>query len=437
MRNKYLIMAFLFCFVFTMSFSLYAQTSLFATVVKLGVGAWQGGVRVVPMLVKYGSYAKNIGVGLSPTTLAILAGAVFTTWAVVNIAKLPMFQSFLTSRNYGVNGGVYKAVVNTGGMLPETAGASGLTEINGLMEYAYSEGYGGWTVEVLQNLTALQAREAVLLSGGGYAGPYNAAMFSTVTGAVCVGVYTKQNCNPGPYCGVTALSYPVSPGDYTSTWGYGATIPASQIGTDYTNDITSPTPSPEAYKTWEEFEKAIKDSLAGKTSPFLSDILKSMNQAGQTLQQLLDAGMLQAAPNVVAALQALQNAVTSETNLDAQLTDPAAAAAEAETENKENADAWQGEGVPEPSTWEDPPSISDLWDDFLDAAGETGLFLLPSALSSGIPGGGASVIAFNGGVFGDQSFDFSDWASNVLLILRSVVMVIFSFVAIRVIVLKS
>ena len=63
------------------------------------------------------------------------------------------------------------------------------------------------------------------------------------------------------------------------------------------------------------------------------------------------------------------------------------------------------------------------------------LFSLPTSILGNIPGSGTSVIAFDGGEFGQQSFDFAAY-SNQLMIIRSVLLLCFSLLAIRIVCLK-
>ena len=65
----------------------------------------------------------------------------------------------------------------------------------------------------------------------------------------------------------------------------------------------------------------------------------------------------------------------------------------------------------------------------------TSLFSLPTSILSNIPGSGTSAISFDGGEFGQQSFDFAAF-SNQLMIIRSVLLLCFSLLAIRIVTLK-
>jgi hypothetical protein len=63
------------------------------------------------------------------------------------------------------------------------------------------------------------------------------------------------------------------------------------------------------------------------------------------------------------------------------------------------------------------------------------LFSLPTSILGNIPSSGTSAISFDGGQFGQQSFDFSAF-SNQLMIIRSVLLLCFSLLSIRIVTLK-
>lgn len=63
------------------------------------------------------------------------------------------------------------------------------------------------------------------------------------------------------------------------------------------------------------------------------------------------------------------------------------------------------------------------------------LFSLPTSILGNIPGSGTSVISFDGGEFGQQSFDFAAF-SNQLMVIRSVLLLCFSLLSIRIVTLK-
>lgn len=63
------------------------------------------------------------------------------------------------------------------------------------------------------------------------------------------------------------------------------------------------------------------------------------------------------------------------------------------------------------------------------------LFSLPTSILGNIPSSGTSAISFDGGQFGHQSFDFAAF-SNQLMVIRSVLLLCFSLLSIRIVTLK-
>lgn len=75
---------------------------------------------------------------------------------------------------------------------------------------------------------------------------------------------------------------------------------------------------------------------------------------------------------------------------------------------------------------------------FINNLKSTSLFSLPTSLTTGLPTGAgvSSVVSFSAGMYGNQSYDFSNWG-GILLILRSIILLGFSYVGIRIVVLKK
>lgn len=86
-------------------------------------------------------------------------------------------------------------------------------------------------------------------------------------------------------------------------------------------------------------------------------------------------------------------------------------------------------------------SVSGIQSDFIAAMNTiktSSLFSLPLNLTNNLPVAGTPVISFNAGVFGSHTYDFGDanW-SWVLLVLRSILLIAFSYVGIKIVVLKG
>ncbi|BCO08817.1 hypothetical protein GF1_11930 [Desulfolithobacter dissulfuricans] len=73
--------------------------------------------------------------------------------------------------------------------------------------------------------------------------------------------------------------------------------------------------------------------------------------------------------------------------------------------------------------------------DFIDQMKSTGLFSLPGQISQNIPTGGESVMTIEAGQYGTHDFNFADWG-NALAVLRTVCLIVFSWIGIRIVTLK-
>ncbi len=73
--------------------------------------------------------------------------------------------------------------------------------------------------------------------------------------------------------------------------------------------------------------------------------------------------------------------------------------------------------------------------DFIDQMKSTGLFSLPGQITQNIPTGGDSVMTIEAGQYGTHDFNFADWG-NALVVLRTVCLIVFSWIGIRIVTLK-
>lgn len=80
-------------------------------------------------------------------------------------------------------------------------------------------------------------------------------------------------------------------------------------------------------------------------------------------------------------------------------------------------------------------SFSQVFSDFKNNIQSTSLFSFYSPAFS-VPDSSDSVVSFNAGVYGSHSFDFASW-SSLYPYIRALVMVVFSFVAVKIIILKG
>jgi len=77
-------------------------------------------------------------------------------------------------------------------------------------------------------------------------------------------------------------------------------------------------------------------------------------------------------------------------------------------------------------------SLSGRFGGFVDAMKGTSLFSIPGQFSSSIPTGGTSTMSFDGGRFGQHTFDFSTF-STVFAVVKSLFLIICSWVSLRII----
>jgi len=88
------------------------------------------------------------------------------------------------------------------------------------------------------------------------------------------------------------------------------------------------------------------------------------------------------------------------------------------------------------SKTDDELSLGTRFKTFFDQMKTTAVFSLPNQFLTSIPNGSTSVVAFSAGRFGDHTFDFSTF-SNVWLMLKAVVLVLFGWFSLRIAVLKG
>jgi hypothetical protein len=73
---------------------------------------------------------------------------------------------------------------------------------------------------------------------------------------------------------------------------------------------------------------------------------------------------------------------------------------------------------------------------FITTVKTSGLFSLPNLMTQNIPASTTSVISFNGGRYGVQSFDFANYGS-AFAVLKTILMICFSAIGIKIITLKG
>ena len=83
-----------------------------------------------------------------------------------------------------------------------------------------------------------------------------------------------------------------------------------------------------------------------------------------------------------------------------------------------------------------PFDIPDRFDTFLANVAGTGLFSLPSQYFNSLPGGGSPVYTVEAGSYGTHTIDLSETMGTGLAVLKTVLLLCFAFLSVRVVVLK-
>lgn len=109
----------------------------------------------------------------------------------------------------------------------------------------------------------------------------------------------------------------------------------------------------------------------------------------------------------------------------------------------------QSQMEPQPETYSDVPlsgfeepynpgpfDIPDRFDTFLANVATTGLFSLPSQYFNSLPGGGSPTYTIEAGQYGTHTVDLSETMGSGLAVLKTVLLLCFAFLSIRVVVLK-
>ena len=126
-----------------------------------------------------------------------------------------------------------------------------------------------------------------------------------------------------------------------------------------------------------------------------------------------------------------------------------AAAQVAANAAQQTAEQAQQEMQPEPETYSDIPlsgfespynpgpfDIPDRFDTFLANVATTGLFSLPFQYFNSLPGGGSPTYTIEAGTYGTHTVDLSETMGTGLAVLKTVLLLCFAFLSVRVVVLK-
>ncbi len=406
-----------------------------AEVVKISSAAagWSGGIRVIPTLIKAGNVAKWLVGTVSPASLAIMGAAVLGQYALEHPEQLEKLGAWLNFNAYRVNNGQYQKSTTTGGMVPGSAGDAGLAAYNAWMNLAYGVGWGGWSTEVLENVSAYNVRRSQLLVGGAYT---QSGTYHSEAGIVAYDTFIKQNCSPGPYCGVIALVIPLNPPDYVAnvTWN---NVAASTVVNTWNSEWTG-TPPTVATQLWENMERKIEQGqgaeLVNASTHTIMD--HASNQAGKTVNDVINEQMKLAVGST--AITNIQN--EGDTTTITQGGDVTTTInSQTDTMDKAKKEGEDAAGVIAPTA---PGAYSKTYqgvgarfNTFWEAVKTSAMFTTVNSFFTYSPGSGSCDTSISMGNFGTVEYSFCNW-EGFLAILRGVILVAFAFVSIRIVSLK-
>jgi len=85
---------------------------------------------------------------------------------------------------------------------------------------------------------------------------------------------------------------------------------------------------------------------------------------------------------------------------------------------------------------DDDFSLGNRFQTFFNQMRTTAVFSLPNQFLTGLPSGGSSTMSFNGGRFGNHTFDFATF-SSLWTTLKTIILVLFGWFSIRIVTLKG
>jgi hypothetical protein len=223
------------------------------------------------------------------------------------------------------------------------------------------------------------------------------------------------------FAGQNVLAMSVTGGGSTCTIpgsNNSAPLPTPDLLTQFTTDLTNGTPL--AKKAHEEMERKIQEEMEKPTGT--SEPLKK--KIDDTLGPLVPSAVKTPLEASGASI-ANGGPVTPDVIKDAEVEKPE------EKTPTTNDPSYTGSFTP--GTWPAVPSIGTRFNDFTNSLKQTSLWSLPSSMTTDFPSGGDPVISFNAGVYGSHSYSFASWGSALYNVIKGIVLVICSWVAIKIV----
>lgn len=170
---------------------------------------------------------------------------------------------------------------------------------------------------------------------------------------------------------------------------------------------------------------AAQDLEHPSMSPHSVDQFFSANASQVANKSLEVANDPESTPQEIAAAQAASNAAAQTAKQAESLTEPPP-----ETYSDVPLSGFEQPYNPGPF------DIPDRFDTFLANVAGTGLFSLPSQYFNSLPGGGSPTYTIEAGQYGTHTIDLSETMGTGLAVLKTVLLLCFAFLSVRVVVLK-
>jgi hypothetical protein len=384
-----------------------------------GAGTWlaSGTVkRVITGAFSTGGGMKYIRLGLSPAQIGVLVGTL-AAGAGISYLQEKWMDYLGLGGDLQLQGGVLKHFEAGTPTLDSTSMQTLNEQLSSYQGAGYSVFVAVYATQEAAYAAAVHDRDDGFGNAQGYSlgthtyySRWNASLLQKDTTAKAVRMYV----------------YPVGSGSYQSNdINHNATSSdiSDIVGADVNGEHS------EARKTaaralWEDAEEEMDKVLRDKAS---SQQAADMAAAIAGLKAAIETNMSQATKDALATGDAVDEDVTAKNEADTikQAIDDALKNQTA-TNNPAFTGFWSV------VAWPAAPSISERFLEFINDLKATSFWSLPSTMTTGFPSGGDPSISFNGGVFGSHTYTFASWGSGLFNVIKGIVLVICSWVGIRI-----
>lgn len=425
------------------------------------MGQWSQNGRLIPTLLKAGLASAWVVSGLSPAALGLIAAGMLYSYAVSNPTTISGFQDWLVSKNYAIQGGVYKSSALQD-VIPSTSAhytpmanriaALGYVAGNNAQGYAT---YAAYDAAKTAYINYLQTHPGNTTNWGTQSSDvydpgtdfwYKSVKIwngeSTLDANHVDGEYYvkylytcfKNSGGSSPWVQETVYS-PVAATPALAAVAVSDAVVADLSGADGAQ-------KDRVRALWGGMEQNISNALANPNHALNT---ATTAVAGVTPVKVAQDELNKGVPDADKSTLVTSGAVPAAgTNVNTGVTG-AAAIAGANPDVIPNTGAVAGNAV-DTSTpvtvtytktaWSDYGNLATQFNSFMTSLKATGLFSLSGALFGGMPSGGASSISFNGGVYGQHEYDFAVRWSGILATIKALILCLMSYVAVRIVILK-